>query len=38
VTSTPGELYLIVEYCRHGNLQLLLAQRRDEFICQVGPA
>lgn len=32
-----GELLVIVEYCRFGNLQIYLLRHRDNYINQVDP-
>lgn len=34
---TLGELYVIIDYCQHGNLQQLLLRNRYLFINQVDP-
>ena len=35
--SVPGELYVIVEYCKYGNLQKYISSKRDTFISQINP-
>ena len=32
-----GELYVIVEYCKHGNLQKYISNKRESFISQINP-
>ena len=32
-----GELYVIIDYCQHGNLQQLLLKNRYLFVNQVDP-
>lgn len=33
----PGELWILVEYCRFGNLQVYLQRHRRQFINQIDP-
>ena len=35
--ASTRELYVIVEYCKYGNLQKYITSKRDTFISQVNP-
>ena len=37
ILPIPGELYMIVEYCKYGNLQKYISSKRESFISQINP-